>query len=177
MLGLLNVFPTGAIDVVSVSNADGDQLFPDATPMKVKVKNDAEFFKHPLEDSSVRVDHIVFNPIEVSLDMILASEQYTQTYKQIKEAYRGQTEIVVKTKADTFENLYLQAIPHEEDPDHFDSITITLILQETQFATVTATFQPQETPDTNTINKGKAETQTPTPTQDNRGSTLFRTFF
>jgi len=168
--------PTSVVDVVAVFDADFNQVFPDAAPMSASINQTATFFKHPLEDSRQRTDHIIFNPVEAVLTVVLTGAEYRQVYQQIKQIYNTQTALVFRTKVDTFENMYLQGMPHDETPENYDSVVVSLSLQETQFGTTVVTFQPANTEDTDTVDRGQQEPGEPTESQQQQGSTLFRIF-
>ena len=94
---LRSLVPSFAVDVVGVYDVNFNQVFPDGRPIKATVKEEATFFKHPLENSASRTDHIIFNPVEVSLSVILTGYQYRNVYQQIKQIFRAQTELIVQT--------------------------------------------------------------------------------
>lgn len=127
--------PTDTTDVVAVLEADtGLQLFEDARPLKATVSESAKLLTHPLEDGSNIVDHRIILPIGISLSLVLSAETYRSTYAEIRQAFRESTRVTIQTKADTYQNMYMQDIPHEEDPRLFDTITMIITLIESQLA-------------------------------------------
>lgn len=173
---LRSLVPSFAVDVVGVYDVNFNQVFPDGRPIKATVKEEATFFKHPLENSASRTDHIIFNPVEVSLSVILTGYQYRNVYQQIKQIFRAQTELIVQTKTDTYESMYIQGIPHDETPYSYDAVIMNLNLAETQLAATEVTFQPSNSADTDTVNRGQQEPGTPNDAQQAQGSTLSRIF-
>jgi hypothetical protein len=167
---------TKAVDVVGVYDVDFNQVFPEARPLRASVTEEAVFFKHPLESSATRTDHIIFQQIKIVMSMIMSGENYENVYKQIKQVYRSQTQLIVQTKTDTYEDIYIQGIPHEESPENFDSVIINLMLEETQQAVTVIIFNPESQSDRDTKNRGQQESSTPTDAQGQRGSTLARWF-
>ena len=167
---------TKAVDVVGVYDVDFNQVFPDARPLKASVSDEALFFKHPLESSATRTDHIIFQPVKIAMSMVMSGEDYKNVYKQIKQVYRSQTQLIVQTKTDTYENIFIQSIPHEESPANYDSIIMNLILEETKLAVTVITFIPESQSDSDTKNRGQQESKTSTNAQEQRGSTLSRWF-
>ena len=81
--------------------------------------------------------------------------------------------LTIQTKTDTYANLYLQDIPHEEDPALFDTITMILQFIETQIATVQVLALPPAAvanpADTSTSERGEQTTTV----AGSRGSALF----
>jgi hypothetical protein len=150
--------PTQAIDVVGVYDTDFNQLFPLARPLKASVNDDALFAKHPLEDSTTVVDNIVFNPVEISLPLMISSEQYRSVYQQVRQAYRNHVQINVVTRVNTYENMYIQSMPHEESPDNFNAVVMNLGLYETKVGATGSTYVPLNPADSNTQERGHQET-------------------
>ncbi len=127
--------PTAAIDVVGVFGAGFQQLFSDARPMKASVKEASKTMEHPVESGATITDHRIILPVEIELLMMLSSTYYRDTYRQIREMYlKGQT-LTVQTKSGSYSNMLLAEIPHDEDPDTFDSIMLTLKLKEVLLVT------------------------------------------
>jgi len=173
---LRNLTPTAAVDVVGVYDVDFNQVFPGGRPIKATIKEEATFFKHPLENSTSRTDHIIFNPVEITLNVVLIGEQYRNVYQQIKQIFRGQTQLIVQTKTDTYENMYIQGMPHDEDPGSFDAVIMSLMLAETQLAATEVVFQAARLSDSDTVDRGQQEPREPTDAEAGRGSLLSRIF-
>ena len=167
---------TKAIDVVGIFDINFNQVFPDARPLKASVKDDAMFFKHPLESSANRIDHIIFQPVSISMSLMMSGIDYKSVYQQIKQVYRNQDELIVQTKTDTYENMYVQGMPYEESAENFDSVIMNLLLEETKLSITVIIFAPEFQSDSDTKNRGQQEPGTPTDAQDERGSTLSRWF-
>ncbi len=169
--------PSASADLVAVTEGDtGRQVFQGARPLRVSVAESAKLMAHPLEDGSNIVDHRIVLPIGVSLSVILRANDYRETYQEIRRIFRRSTRLTIQTKTDTYPNLYLQDIPHEEDPALFDTITMILQFIETQIAVVQVLALPPAAvanpADTSTSERGE---QTTTDA-GNRGSLLFRVF-
>lgn len=131
-----------AEDVVSIYNVSNEQVFENSFPMKASVSRYSNQFEHPLEDSTVITDHRVIMPVEISLIMIIPNGIYKDVYRNIRKSFNDADILEVRTKADTFSNMIIQAMPHEENPEKFDAIDIILELKETQFETINITTLP-----------------------------------
>ena len=158
--------PSASADVVSVTEGDtGRQVFAGARPIKVSIAESAKLMAHPLEDGSNIVDHRIILPIGVSLAVILRADDYRETYQEIRRLFRQSTRLTIQTKTDTYGNLYLQDIPHEESPDLFDTITMIIQLIETQIAVVQVLALPPAAvanpADTSTSERGEQTTTDP----------------
>lgn len=131
------LLPTKAADVVAIFDANsGRQLFADARPMKATIAESAKLMTHPIEDGETVVDHRIILPVGLSLSMIITADRYRETYQEIRQTFRDTIRLSVQTKTATYTNLYLQNIPHEEDPAVFDTITIILEFIEALFVRV-----------------------------------------
>lgn len=164
------------IDVVGVYDTDFKQVFPDAVPIKATINEEATFFKHPIEDSTTRTDHVIFNPVTVGLSVFLTGAQYRDIYSQIKQLFRDQAQLIVKTKTDVYENMYIQSMPHDEEPGSVDSVIMAISLNETKFSQTTVEFLPVDQNDTDTVDRGQQEPIEPSEADQGRASTLSRLF-
>jgi hypothetical protein len=171
-----NLIPTSSADIVGIFDVNFNQLFSAARPVRASIKEASTFFAHPLEDSSSRVDHVIFNPIEIGFDLVMSGEDYRNTYQDVKQVYLDQTQLIVQTKTETYENMYIQSIPHNEEVGLFDAVAMSVTIVEAQIAATEITFVPQRAKDRSTANKGRVEGQSPSETQEQRGSVLSRVF-
>ncbi len=167
--------PPRTADVVAVLDGQtGRQVFGSARPMKATVSESAKLLAHPLEDGGNIVDHRIILPIGLSLAMILDANTYRETYQEIRQIFRESRRLSVQTKTATYTNLYLQNIPHDEDPALFDTATIVLEFIETLIAQVQIQALPPaavaSANDASTLERGE---QTTTD-GGSRGSALFR---
>ena len=168
---------TAAVDVVGVFDASLNQMFADARPIKAMVKPDSKFMDHPGESGITITDHRVFQPVEIELSLILKAATFRTTYQQVKTAYTALTPLSVQTKADTYSNMYIAAMPHDEDPEIFDTISLALKLREV----VIVTAQYQQLPasqvakksNSSTTKTGQKTAQPATPKQESILHSLF----
>lgn len=129
-------YATSAFDVVAVLDQDFAQVFPDARPIKGTVREDAKVMEHPVETGATVVDHRIITPVEIELSMVLSSEEYADVYQQIKQIFKNAQLLSVQGRVDVYDNMMIQAIPHEESPDMQDGITLALSLKEVIFVDV-----------------------------------------
>ena len=170
--------PSASADVVAILDTNtGNQVFENARPIKVTVSESAKLMAHPVEDGSDVVDHRIILPIGISLQMILRSDQYRETYQEIRRLFLQSVNLTIQTRTDTYPNMYLQDIPHEEDPALFDTITMIVSLIETQIAVVQVLQLPpaavRNPADVSTTDRGQ---QTTTDTGE-QGVSVLRGFF
>lgn len=173
LLDLLNLFPSTQ-DVVAVYNKEYEQVFRDARPTKAMVKEDSTFMQHPIETGETIVDHRILLPVEVVLVVVTAPGKAAEVYQQIKQLYLRAEPLSVQTRVTTYTNLYIQAMPHEESPDMFDAVTLSLRLKEVQFVEAQYSELPpskvKDKKDSSTVSKGTQTATTPTAAQASKAS-------
>jgi hypothetical protein len=155
--GSLPGIASAAADVVAVYNQNGEQLFPLARPGKATILQSARLAEHPVESGGTIVDNRVIQPVEI--EMALYVTEYKNTYERLKAAFFGNELLIVHTRSGIFENMAIEAMPHEETPDSVDVLPLSLKLREIKL--VTAQFQalpPQKVAkknDASTVNRGE----------------------
>jgi hypothetical protein len=175
---------TPAVDVVGVFDQNFNQLFTGARPIKAKVNPAAKLMEHPIETGAVISDHRIFLPIEIELNLVFTAATYTSDYQAVKAAFAANDTLVVLTRTDSYPNMIMQAMPHEETAEQAD--TITMIMSLRQVVIVSASSMPVAAAAQNSATvktgaqTGKAATTTQSTTLQNggggTGSTLFGWF-
>ena len=147
--------PLFSADLVQIRRRTAPNTFevayPSARPMQATVSETGRLMSHPLEDGAVITDHRIIFPTVITLSIIIDPRLFTfrpiagefgfgvtyrETYESIREDFRQSTQFQIQTKSRTYENMYLQNIPHEESPNQFDTITMILEFSEAKFSTV-----------------------------------------
>lgn len=150
-------------DVVCVLDASLSQVFPNARAMKATIRRDSKAMEHPLETGATITDHRVILPVEIELSLTLASEDNRATYRQVAALFAKGDLLTVQTRADSFPNMVIEKIPHEENPDAFDSLTLAMSLKEVVY--VDAQFSQLKVAkprDAKTVQRGEQQGQTST---------------
>jgi hypothetical protein len=135
------------------------QMFADARPLKATVRETSKVMEHPVETGVMLADHHVINPVEIDIPLVVKSQFYAATYTQIRQAFVAATLLSVKTRVGTYPNMIIADMPHEEDADMYDAITIALHLKQVLYAVSgstapSQTFQPLDPANSNTIASG-----------------------
>lgn len=165
-----------ATDVVCVLDATLTQVFERARPIKAVVKEESKAMEHPLETGAVVTDHRVIMPTEIELSMVLASEDYRGVYRQVRDLYYKGDLLTVQTRTDSYRNMAIVAIPHEETADLADGATLALALKEVQYVEAQFTELKVSRPrDTKTVQRGEQQPQA-TTSATGSGSILSRLF-
>lgn len=159
------LLPTFAIDVVGVFTQDYNQLFRNARSLKAVVKEQSKVMEHPVENGTIIVDHRIVLPVEIELTLILASSDYQNIYKSIKQYYLNGTLLVIQTRSDIYLNQIIESMPHEEDPEQYDVIPLVLNLKQVQFVTAQYGVLPKQPKNTNTVKRGTQQGKAAAPAQ------------
>lgn len=164
-----------AQDVVGVFDTSLNQVFSDARPMRARVRDTASFPKQPLETGASVSDNRIFEPIEIELSMVLTPATFRDTFAQIETAYRSTTALSVQLRVRSYDNMYIEAPPHDEAPEFFDTITVTLKLRQVQFVEPQFAALPHVANPRNrsTAHTGQRTPQAATPAQTQGASTLY----
>ncbi len=156
-------------DLVGVFTENFEQLFEMARPIKASVKREAILFKHPLETGAKIADHRIIEPVEIEMLVHIWGEDYPNTYQNIKAAWLRGDALTVRTKVDTFANMVLSGIPHEEVPEIFDAVPMLMRFEEIFYSKyVYRQAVPRKSIDNSKVKRGE---QSPKPT------ILHRVFF
>lgn len=148
------LLPSFAVDYVAIFDQNFNQLFQQARAIKAVVKEQAKVMEHPVETGAVITDHRVILPVEIDLSLILASDNYQDVYKALRQFYLQGTLLVIQTRASIYENQLITAMPHEEDPSLFNALTIALSLKQVQFVTAQFGIVPKFPSNSTTVAKG-----------------------
>lgn len=124
--------PSAASDIVAILNSKLVQVFPTARPVKGVVNEISKPMEHPVETGVIITDHRIILPVEIEISMILKPEDYRSVYQQIKLLYTNAPFLTVQTKAATYKNMIIAAIPHEENTDLYNAIPLILRLKQVQ---------------------------------------------
>lgn len=160
-----------AIDVVAVYNQESfQQVFSDARPMGATIRKYARVMEYPVENGSVIADHKVVLPQTVEMTVLVSSGFYASTYTAIEELFKNSTLLTVQTKTSVMRNFIIEAMPHEEKPDMFDTISMSLRLKEVLLVQSPTIYAPADPQNQNTVSRGQIVTApNPTPSTASNG--------
>lgn len=161
-------------EVIAILNENGEQLFSNAVNIGVSVAPSKTFARHSIENKQVVIDDQFDNPTSLSMRMILDPSDYVDVYKEIKAAYTSVTNFTIQTKVDLYENMYLESLPHEEDPSMFNTIAMTLEFTEQLITAsddeILTTNNTSNASDADTVDSGQKSNT------DNDGTVLQRLY-
>lgn len=122
--------PTAAADVVAIFDEGFNQVFERARPIKGMIKEAAKPMEHPVETGSTITDHRIILPVEITLTVILDPSDYRATYEQIKQLFLKSTLLTVQTRTGIYRNQFIVEMPHDEDPEMFDTVSMSIKTKE-----------------------------------------------
>ncbi|WP_422930144.1 phage baseplate protein [Singulisphaera sp. PoT] len=150
------------VDIVGVYDARSfRQAFAYARPLKASIRETAKVMEHPAENGVLISDHRVVNPVEIEMPMLIPALYYGSMYQQIKSAFLGGTLLYVQTRVATYSNMFIADMPHEESPDIYDAITLTLRLRQVIYLPDPNRYAPADPQDDDTVNNGLQSPTTP----------------
>lgn len=173
-------------DVVAVLDKSFRQVFADARPMKASVKEESKVMQHPVENGTSVVDHRVLIPVEIKLSMLLSGDSYRNTYQQIKQYYLRAELFTVQTTADTYQNMLIASMPHEESPELSDAIAMEIAFSELKIATTkysasggsgSGSGSNQNPRDNPTTGRGQQQGPAASTSQEGRGGSVLHDIF
>jgi hypothetical protein len=163
------LLPSASVDTVAIFDQNYHELFSQAKSIKAVVKEQSKLMEHPIETGAIITDHRIVLPIEIDLSMILASSDYQDVYKSIRQYFFDATLLIVQTRAAIYKNQIISALPHEEDPTMYDALTIALSLKQVLYVSAQYTNTPKYANNSSTIDRGQ---QQGTPANAQETSTL-----
>lgn len=170
------ITPSRAQDVVAITGPGFVPLFSLARPLTAEVNETSQLMEHPLETGATIADHIVFDPIEISLPIICVGEiEYRNTYALIKAAFKAGTILTVTTRTGSYPNMVLMEIPHEETPNAFNAIAIRVLLREAVFVTpkTGALENTKDAKQSSTQARGSQQTKAANSTQTSKAANSY----
>lgn len=158
--------PSASSDVVGVFDANFNQVFPLARPVKAVVREISRLMDHPVETGFITTDHRIVLPTEISMTVLLQGAQYRSVYQQIKQLFIAAPLLSVQTKTSTYKNMIIQDLPHEETPSVFDTVEMEIRFRQAQIvASQSQALPPQAVKNTvqqSTIKTGQQQAGTNT---------------
>lgn len=154
-LNIINTLvPSAAVDSVAIFDQNYNQLFQKAKSIKVAIKENSKLMEHPIESGAIITDHRIVMPIEIDMSLIIVSSDYADVYKSIRQYYYNATLLIVQTRAAIYKNQLIEALPHEEDPNMYDALTIALSLKQVFYVAAQYVQSPKYPSNSNTQKRG-----------------------
>lgn len=175
---LPGIYPYAQDLVAILDNETLEPIFSAATPMRVSVNPSKIVTQYQVEDGSTRNDHVVDNPLEMNVDMILSEDKRTE-YAALEQAFNELRLVIVQTTISSYRNMLIEAMPHDETVDLGSNAQVNVRLLEWREITPSyGDLPPSKVTNKNQSSTVKSGTQQPneaTPTPKKQ-SVLFGIF-
>ena len=131
-----------SIDIIGVYDSGFDQVFQNARPLKATVRESSRPMEHPLENNQIITDYRIILPIEITLPVMITSLFYSDTYQEIKNLYLNAELLSVQTKTQLYPNMIIADLPHDESPEQFDAVPMTIRFKQVIVIAAQSDFAP-----------------------------------
>ena len=145
-------------DRVAVFDTAFAQVFPFARPVNVRVSERSQMLDHPIETGQIITDYSIVLPIEIEISFIVESVFYQEMYQQIRGYFVNKELLTVQTSTASYLNMVIADMPHEERPDLYDALPISVHFRQIQVVPNPTTYAPADPQQTDTKTVGQ---QTP----------------
>jgi len=194
-LGLQSFISKFGSDVVALyaqddSGIPGQPIVTNANIMKASINTRSRIFSHPLANGTVLSDHVIDEPVDIELALIITNKNTSfsefeigfnapsqsvlrNTYSTLLAYQQSRRLLALQTRANLFTNLLIYALPHQETVDVFNGIVLIVKLQETRFAIpIVGVFSPINEVQVDTKDRGVIQSTPPTQTQQSAAAAL-----
>lgn len=166
-------------DVVGIFDSSLNQVAKNARAIKASVKEESKLMEHPVEDGSTITDHKVIQPVSIDLSIITQGGAARTVYNELFKLYKKTDLLSVSTKTGVYDNMVIEAMPHDETPDMMDEVAIAVRLKEVKLAkTQTTAALPaskvSSAKDQTAVDKGQ---QGASSSSNKPGSSVLASFF
>jgi len=124
------------IDVQNIAVYDQEENEQILTSLKFldgSVTDDKKLMEHPKEDGTMIVDHVIDDPIQITLQCLLADDDSTGL-NELHNLYKNCTQVIIKIKNELHDNLVMASKPMKANSDHFNYTVYDLTFKEIQVA-------------------------------------------
>lgn len=124
------------VDVQNIAVYDQDrnqQILTTLQFLDGSVTDDKKLMEHPREDGTMIIDHIISEPIQVSLQCLIADDD-SSGLEQLQDIYRKCTPVIIKVKNELHDNLVMASKPMKANSDHYNYTVYDLNFKEIQVA-------------------------------------------
>lgn len=142
-------------EVTGVFDSASNQKFTDAFSMKASINRLGRLMRHPLENGSSVVDHFIIEPIEIELFFFVGGDAVKDTYAEVVQTFLAGEVMTVQTKVDSYPNMVIEAMPHEETSDMIDGLAFSIKMVEAKFIEVLFTPAPRKASNSPTVKRGE----------------------
>lgn len=122
--------------VTAILDSGGNQIFETIGVIGISAASSVAYPQHTLENGVNISDHSIRLQDRVSLRCILDPDDYVEVYRRLKRAFRQRASFIIQTKVETYTNLYIENLPHEEGAKNTVFLALELLEQRFQSPTI-----------------------------------------
>lgn len=115
--------------VYILDNDSLEHIWPGAEVMNLSVTQTATATKFAVEDGTTRSDHVVQNPIEISITILLVDD-ISQAFEEILDTYESTRLVTILTRTAVYTDLLVVAIPQTQKSDALDASEVEVKLSQ-----------------------------------------------
>lgn len=169
-------FNNATTPVSALLDSAGNQILETSGIMTIQVNLSKSYSEHTLENRQVVTDNVTDNQNLINITIILDGSNYRSEYEKIKTLFDEETNFTVQTKLDTYDNMYIRAMPRDEGPNMMGTVALSFDMVEQQIVgSSTSTLSDEEVAavaDQATVDAGQKTTSETTTVLDDLFSGL-----
>lgn len=112
-------------------------LFETLSPIQINVRDERRATSFPVESGETRSDHVVVQPVEIGMDVILSGDM-SNSFSALQQAYAKNQLLGIQTRARVYQPMLLVNFYHDESAEMADAIKLSLRF--TEWRTVTPEY-------------------------------------
>lgn len=127
MLEMISQFlPFNSVSRVQILDNETLMLLLDSlSPVSVSVEESKTVTKFAVEDGTERSDHVIENPIEISIDFVI-HKNLKQDFNELKTAFEQNRLLTIQTKTNVYSNMLISNISQAQDSDKYDAVNVSV---------------------------------------------------
>lgn len=119
--------------VTAILDSGGNQIFETVGILGVTAASSVAYPQHTLENGVNITDHRIRLQDRVTLSCVLDPDDYIEVYRRVKKAFNESAAFIIQTKVETYTNLYIENLPHDEDAKNTVTLNLEFLEQRFQF--------------------------------------------
>lgn len=150
-------------------------LFESVSPLQLSIRDEHKATQFQVESGETRSDHVVINPVEIGMDLILTGEP-KDAFEAMQQAYDQHQLVGIQTRVKTYQPMLIVNFYHDEIPDMADAVKLSLRFTEWRMVEPEYGELPPrkvaKKEQSSTVNRGKVQTKEADTATKKKGSAL-----
>ena len=97
--------------MIRIMNNDGAQaIFDEAAIIRVDVKREKQATRFAVETGAIRSDHVIDKLTEISVDLVLATENARAAYDEIAQMFAEHELVTIQTEMNVWPDMLIEAM-------------------------------------------------------------------